>query len=64
MNTTCIAAVKLSVEVITLSVRDVERAAVLGRPGRLHARRRLFAERRVPRRATHSAGFQLLDTNR
>jgi catechol 2,3-dioxygenase-like lactoylglutathione lyase family enzyme len=26
MNTTCIAAVKLSVEVITLSVRDVERA--------------------------------------
>src|SRR3989442_1733210 len=39
-------------------------AAVLCRSGRLHARRRLFAERRVPRRAAHSAGLQLLDSDR
>jgi hypothetical protein len=39
-------------------------AAVLYRSGRLHARRRLFAERRVPRRATDSAGLQLFGTDR
>ena len=37
---------------------------VLCRSGRLHARRRLFAARRVPRRAAHAAGLQLLDPDR
>src|SRR5712692_4372086 len=39
-------------------------AAVLCRSARLHARRRLFAERRVPRRTAHSTGLQLLDPDR
>jgi len=40
MNAASIAGMKLSVEVITLPVSDVKRA-LLCRPGRLHARRRL-----------------------
>src|SRR5882724_2017807 len=39
-------------------------AAVLCGSGRLHARCRLFTERRVPRPAAHSAGLKLLDTDR
>ena len=65
MNTTSTAVVKLSVEVITLPVGDVQRALRSPcRLRRLHARRRLFAERRVPRCAAHSAGLQLLDPDR
>jgi hypothetical protein len=41
MNTTRTTSVKLSVEVITLPVSDVERALRFCRPGRLHAQRRL-----------------------
>ena len=38
--------------------------AILCRSGRLHDRRRRFAERRIPRRAAHSVGLQLLDSDR
>jgi len=64
MNTTRTTSVKLSVEVITLPVSDVERALRFCRPGRFHAQRRLSPNYAFPRRAAHSAGLQLLDTDR
>jgi hypothetical protein len=51
MNTTNTAVVKLAIEVITLPEVVSSEVAVLYRSGWFHARRRLFAERIVPRRA-------------
>jgi catechol 2,3-dioxygenase-like lactoylglutathione lyase family enzyme len=64
MNTTSIEVVKLSVEVITLPVSDVERAL------RFYVDQVGFtldvdySPNDVPRCAAHSAGLQVLDTDR
>src|SRR5262249_58216626 len=58
MNTTSTAAMKFSVGGCHIAGEGCRSsAAVLCRPAWLHARRRLFAERRVPRRAAHSTGY-------